>query len=131
MSNIEQMSEALMQSWGAKTLDALRRQARAGATGVAFDAIRAAGGQRLVIAIGVTKKVPLAVLQKAFPLVDGGAPEDWTRLTLIEATMRAAVGPGVVFKSLKNSSGELSDAILIAAEPRSIAIIERIFRLPK
>ena len=131
MSNIEQMSEALMQSWGAKTLDALRRQARAGATGVAFDAIRAAGGQRLVIAIGVTKKVPLAVLQKAFPLVDGGAPEDWTRLTLIEATMRAAAGPGVVFKSLKNSSGELSDAILIAAEPRSIAIIERIFRLPK
>jgi hypothetical protein len=131
MSNIEQMSEALMQSWGAKTLDALRRQARAGATGVAFDAIRAAGGQRLVIAIGVTKKVPIAVLQKAFPLVDGGAPEDWTRLTLIEATMRAAAGPGVVFKSLKNSSGELSDAILIAAEPRSIAIIERIFRLPK
>ena len=131
MSNIAQMSEALMQSWGAKTLDALRRQARAGATGVAFDAIRAAGGQRLVIAIGVTKKVPLAVLQKAFPLVDGGAPEDWTRLTLIEATMRAAAGPGVVFKSLKNSSGELSDAILIAAEPRSIAIIERIFRLPK
>jgi hypothetical protein len=131
MSNIEQMSEALMQSWGTKTLEGLRRQARAGATGVAFDAVRAAGGKRLVIAICATKKGPIAVLRKAFPLVDGGAPEDWTKQTLMEATMRAAVGPGVVFKSLKNSSGELSDAILIATEPRSIGIVERMFRLPK
>jgi hypothetical protein len=131
MSDIEQMSEALLQSWGAKTLEALRRQARAGATGVAFDAIRAAGGMRLVLAICVTKRVPIAMLRQAFPLVGGGAPEDWTKLTLLEITMRAAAGPGVVFKSLKDSSGGLSDAILIATEPRSIAILERIFRLPK
>ena len=131
MSNLEQMSEALVQSWGIKTLEALRRQAKAGATGVAFDAIRAAGGKRLVIAICVTKKVPFAVLRLAFPLVDGGAPEDWTKLTLLEITIRAAAGPGIVFKSLKNSAGELSDVILVSTEPRSIAIIERIFRLPK
>jgi hypothetical protein len=131
MSNLEQMSEALMQSWGTKTLEALRRQARAGATGVVFDAIRGAGGMRLVLAICVTKRAPIAVLRKAFPLVIHGAPEDWTKLTLLEITMRAAAGPGVVLKSLKNSAGELSDVILVSTEPRSIGIMERIFRLPK
>lgn len=131
MSNLEQMSEALMMSWGAKTLEALCRQARAAATGVAFDAIRTAGGKRLVIAICATKKGPIAVLRKAFPLAAGGAPEDWTKLTLLEVAMRAAAGPGVVLKSLKNNAGELSDVILVCTEPRSIAIVERLFRLPK
>lgn len=131
MSNIEQMTETLLQSWGAKTLDALRRQARAAATGVAYDAIRAAGGQRLVIAICVAKKTPIVMLRKAFDLADGGAPEDWTKLTLLELAMRAGTGRGFTFKSLKNSAGELSDVVLISTEPRSIAIIERVFVLPR
>jgi hypothetical protein len=131
MSNIEQMSEALLQSWGAKTLEALRRQAKAAATGVAYDAIRAAGGQRLIIAICVTKKNQIAALRKAFDLADGGAPEDWTKLTLLELAMRAGTGRGFTFRSLKNSAGELSDVVLVSAEPRSIAIIERVFVLPK
>lgn len=131
MSTIEQMTETLLQSWGAKTLEALRRQAKAAATGVAYDAIRAAGGKRLVIAICVTKKNQIAGLRKAFDLVDGGAPEDWTKLTLLELAMRAGTGRGFTFKSLKNSAGELSDVVLISTEPRSMAIIERVFGLPK
>ena len=131
MSNIELMTETLLQSWGVKTLEALRRQAKAAATGVAYDAIRAAGGQRLIIAICVTKKHQIAVLRKAFDLADGGAPEDWTKLALLELAMRAGTGRGFSVKSLKNSAGELSDVVLISAEPRSIAIIERVFRLPK
>jgi hypothetical protein len=131
MGNIEQMTETLLQSWGTKTLEALRQQAKAAVTGVAYDAIRAAGGQRLIIAIGVTKKQPIAVLRKAFDLVDGGAPEDWTKLTLLELAMRAGTGRGFTFNSLKNSAGELSDVVLISTEPRSIAIIERVFRLPR
>ena len=131
MSNIEQMGEAVMQSWGAKTLDALRRQARAAPSGVAFDAVRGAWGKRLILAICVTKKGPIAALRMALPLLDGGAPEDWTKLTLLEITTRAAAAAGVVFKSLKNSAGEVSDVLLVSAEPRSIAIIERVFRLPK
>lgn len=131
MSDLEQMGEALMMSWGAKTLEALRRQARAAATGVAFDAIRAAGGKRLVIAICATKKGPIAVLRNSFPLLAEGTPEDWTKLTLLELAMRAAAEPGVVLKSLKNHAGERSDVILVCTEPRSIAIVERMFRLPK
>lgn len=125
------MTETLLQSWGAKTLEALRRQARAAATGVAFDAIRAAGGQRLVIAIGVTKKTPIALLRRAFDLADSSAPEDWGKLALLELAMRAGTGRGFAFKSLKNSAGELSDVVLVTSEPRSIAAIERIFLLPK
>jgi hypothetical protein len=131
MSNIEQMSETLMQSWGTKTLEALRRQAKAAATGVVFEAIRGAEGKRLILIICVTKKDQIAALRKALPGVDDGAPEDWTKLTLLELAMRAAARPGLISKSLKNSAGELSDVILLSAEPRAIATIERVFAMPK
>ena len=49
MNNIEQMIDVLMKNWGTKTLESLRQQAKKEATGVMFDAIRIAGGQRVMV----------------------------------------------------------------------------------
>jgi hypothetical protein len=131
MSNIEQMGETLMKSWGAKTLEAFRQQAKAAPTGVVFDAIRSAERKRLMLVICATKKEQIAALEKAFQLAASGAPDDWTKLSLLEIAMRAAAVQGVFSKSLKNSAGEISDVILVSAEPHSIALIERMFSMPK
>jgi len=131
MNNIEQMSTLLIDQWGSKPLESLRRQAKSETTGIAFDAVRVAGGKRLMVVICVTTKDQIKLLQKAFDLVESGTAEDWTKLTLLEVAMRAAAGPGFAFESLKDHAGELSDLILISTEPRSMAIIERLFTMPK
>jgi len=131
MNSLDQATALLMEQWGTKTLEALRRQAKTEATGVAFDAIRVAGGKRLMVVICVTKKDQIAALQKVFDFAGGGAPEDWTKLTLLEIAIRAGAGPGFAFESLKDDAGEFSDIILISTEPRSMAMIERVFTMPK
>jgi len=131
MNSLEQATTLLMDQWGTKTLEALRQQAKAEPTGVMFDAIRVAGGKRVMLVICATKRDQIAVLQKAFDFADDGPPQDWTKLTLLEIAMRAAAGPGLGFESLRNDAGELSEVILISTEPRSMTMIERVFTMPK
>ena len=127
LDHLEQLSEAVLQSWGAKPLETLRAQAAAAPSGVAFDAIRGADGRRLLLALCAAKPAPLAGLRKAFPQAAGGAADDWRTLTLLEPTLLAGTGRGVAVRTHPNRSA----AIVVAAEPRAIANLERLFGLPR
>ena len=120
-----------MTQWGSKSMESLHKQAKTEPTGNAFESIRVAGGKRLMVVMCVTKKDQIALLKKAFNFVDGGAPEDWATLTLLEVAMRSVAGAGFAFEALKDSSGEISDLIFISTEPRSMAIIDGVFTMPK
>lgn len=131
MSNIEQLTDLVMKQWGSKSLESLRRQAKSEATGIAFDALRVAGGKRLMLVICVTKKDAIKLLEKAFDFADNGPAEDWTTLTLLEIAMRAVAGPGFAYEGIKDQTGGFSDIILISTEPRTMGVIEQIFTMPK
>lgn len=120
-----------MRTWGAKTLEDLRRQAKAQANGMVFEAIRGSAGCRLVIVVCVTKRELVKKLMAALSCADNGGSEDWSKAKVIEVALRAAVGSGLAFRALRDASGQISDLALVSAEPKSIAIIERFFRLPR
>jgi hypothetical protein len=128
---VDQVAKYLLENWGTKTLEALRMEAKAEQTGVMYDAIRIAGGRRLMIVICVTTKDQIATLRGLFDFADSGAPADWTKLTLLETVMRAQAGPGYAHESLRDETGDVSAIVLISAEPRSMAMIERVFGIPK
>ena len=101
------------------------------ATGIAFESIRIKDGKRSIIVMCVTGIDQITRLEKAFDLVDDNIIEDWNTLTLGDVAARAARGSGFCFEALRDESGRRSALVLIAAEPRSINILESAFSLPK
>ena len=120
-----------MGAWGAKTLSDLRSKAKTQASGMLFEAIRGTSGGRIVLLICVTRKEQIQKLMPALNCTGMGGSEDWTKTRVIEIALRAAAGPGLAFRALRDASGAISDLVLVSAEQKSISVIERFFRLPR
>jgi hypothetical protein len=131
MSNLVEFASQLAKTWGTKTLEELRVEAEHEATGIRYECIRADGGQRFIIVMCLTDMDQIARLERAIELVDDGLTEDWNTLTLGHVAIRTTLGDGFGFESLRDEYGRRSVVVLIAADPRSIHIIETVFELPR
>jgi hypothetical protein len=132
MSNIEQMATLLLNTWGKKSLEELRLEAEREVSGIAFEAIRAGGGQRFMLVLCATDIDQIALLERAFNFIDDGVAEDWNTLTLAHLALRLMRnGGGLKFESIRDEYGRRTALVLIAGEPDSIRIIEGIFNMPK
>ncbi len=126
---IDQAAEILMTQWNAKPLEGLRKQARAEATGIAYDAIREPGGPRLMMAMCITGQENIALIQKVFQFDNSSPDEDWTKLSLTDVTVRAMRGNGFAFEGLTDGNGAFTDILLVSTEPKSMRLIEKIYTL--
>ena len=131
MNAIEQMATMLLNTWAKKPLEELRIDAEREASGIAFESFRADGGQRFMIVLVATDVEQIALLEKAFELVDDGIVEDWNEITLADLAFRVMrKRGGLRFESLRDEYGRRSALALIAAEPGSVRLIETFFKMP-
>lgn len=127
----EQMFYLLQERWGSKTLGELHSQALLEKTGLMFDAVREAQGRRFLLAMCVTGSNEVAMLSKVFEFDFTGPTENWENFTLLEMCMRnVAGGGGLCFEPYKDSDGVASALVLMATDPKSMAILEKVFTLP-
>jgi hypothetical protein len=131
MSNLEEIAALLVKTWGTKTLEDFRVEAEHETNGTLFESLRADGGQRLIVVVCLTDPGQIKLIEDAVELVDNPNPEDWNALTLSTVAYRTAFGAGFGFESRRDDYGRRSALVLIAAEPRSMHIMETIFSLPK
>lgn len=128
--NLGKIADQVIAKWGTKPLEELRVQARAEPTGIAFDALRTPEGVRFILVLCITKPDLIASLQKVVVLEGANVSEDWTKLTVLEVVTRASKGAGFAFECLRSDSGAISDLMLISTEPRSMAMLQRLFKMP-
>lgn len=126
---IDHATQILTTQWNAKKLEGLRKQARTEATGIAYEAIREPGGQRIMMAMCITGQENITVIQKVFQFDNNSPDEDWTKLSLTDVTVRAMRGNGFAFEGLTDASGAFTDILLVSTEPKSMRLIEKIFTL--
>lgn len=132
MHHLIEFASQLAKNWGTKTLEDLRIEAEREATGIAFESIRADGGQRFVVILCATDIDQIARLERAFNFVDDPDSEDWSTVSLATLAVRMMRnGGGLRFESLRDEYSRRSALALIAADPDSIRMIEAVFEMPK
>lgn len=130
MTNIDELVSLITKRWGGRTLQQLREEALLDPNRSVFEAIRAEGGQRMVVMVCLTARGHILEVEQAFDLVDDGNAEDWNTLTLVEVFARTVRAGGFCFEAVRDEEGRRVAVVLIATEPRSIAKLELLGNLP-
>jgi len=130
MRNIEEIAAELAKRWFGKTLEDFRIEAEKAPGGVAFESVRAQDGRRFITLVCIADIDEIARVEQELQLVDDNIIEDWNTLSLADLVVRTFLGGELRFESRRDEFGRRSALVLIAADPRSIRIIERLFVLP-
>lgn len=129
-NDLDRVLDKISEVWTTKTLEDLRREAEKEDTGVKFDSFRAAAGQRFVIILCATGSAQIERLERVFDFGDDEKIEDWSTLTLGMLLARAVPAARLLFESRRDSRGRRNAVALIAAEPDSIRMLEKLFTMP-
>ena len=127
--NFDETVAHLLVTWGKKTLCDFREEAEREFNGTVFDGLRMPDGTRPMLAMCLTGDHQISLLERVMDLSDSFTREDWTLMTLADLLSAAASGAGVCVKSIRGDNGRPSAVVLMAADPRSISILEKLFGL--
>jgi len=132
MNPIEQISAGMYERWSKMTLGELRFAASSEPTGIAFESMRAAGGQRMILVVCLTDTGPIRIVEKAFQLTTGGPPfRDWLSGTILEMVTKTIEGNGVSYEDMRDNDDQRSAIVLCTCRPDVIALLEKLFTFPK
>ncbi len=126
---MEEILRWLDETWGAKTLAELREETFAEPTGLVYTSLRLSPGSRVALLLCATGDDWLDLLTRIFDFDSKGKSEDWTELTVFDVTVRTIKGSGIGFEDCFDGEGKRSAIVLIATEPRSIEILEKVLGL--
>lgn len=130
MQDLAKFINAVNEQWSTKYLDELRYEAAGEDSGIAFDAVRAEGGQRMFMVCCFTDETTIRGLEKYFTLGDEGKPADWSKLSLGEFLMRCPPTGGLAYDDYRDGQGRRVALAFAAAGPEAIGIFEKIFSFP-
>ncbi len=108
--------------WCHKTLAQLRDEARAEKTGIAFDALRVAGGPRLMLVACITGDQAPRLLRH-ITLVEELPRADWATLSLFDFAVRARSTGKLAFEIERDDSSMVSALAISAADPCSVSTL--------
>jgi hypothetical protein len=131
INNREQIAKHLAKTWGVKTLSELRNQAAKEFNGTIFESLRFANGRRCLLIFCVTGEHEIELLSRISKSSEMREPLDWSAVTLGVMVMQTALGEGFRCETERDDVGATTSILLIASEPRSIAILEEVFNLPR
>ncbi len=126
--NVEQIAKQLAATWGTKTLAEFRDEAAKEMNGTLFETLKA-GDQRLIIAACFTGEHEIGILSRTFDFSQRGKPADWSTEVLGDVVMRTATGSGFSYEAERDTATRFKSVLLIAADPRSIRILETVLGL--
>jgi hypothetical protein len=129
---MKQLASTLSNTWGKTSLEEHRIQADRDENGIAFEAIRADDGNRLMIVLCATDIDQIALLEKNFDFVDDRVARKWNALSLVHLAMHLMQnGGGLRFMSRRDEYGRRNALALVAIDPAPIHIVETVFKLPR
>jgi len=131
MNLVDQMTDIIMKTWETKTLADFRKKALLETNGIVFESLRAENGPRFLLVICVTSPEQVAKLEQTLVIATDTPPVDWSCATVGELLVRTAKGTGLSYEDLHDHEGKRTSIVLCATAPKSIAILEKIFNLPK
>jgi len=125
-----EMMRALRARWQGVTLAAFKEEASKELNGTAFDALRPAGGPRVILVVCATGEHEISLIEKAIKLDDSGEPWDWKSVSLFEMIVKTEEGDGLSYQDLKGRDGKRAAVTLCATRPDKIKILEILFNFP-
>jgi len=128
MTPIDAIAAQLQKEWGGETLSSLCAEAKLQLNGTAYHALRPAPGLRAVLLFCITGKHELKKLGK-IPASGALGFEDWSRVSLFEAVTRTIQLGGFVHDFDRREAQGNTPVVLIAADPKSVATLEKMFGL--
>jgi hypothetical protein len=130
MNAVDQITGLLREKWGTKTLAAFRDEAAKEFNGTLFESVREQNGIRIMLVICLTGQHEIETLKIAFRLDESGKPADWGSTTVTDVVICTMQGSGLSYQAEYDTKGRPTAVLLISTEPRSMKILERLFRLP-
>jgi len=127
MSPLEEQAAAVARAWSQKTLEDVRAEAVLAATGIAFDAVRLADGQRIAMVVCVTDMDQIARVVRVLGMELGEDAPDWGALTLAALGILSCERATLIFEPCFDEYKRCSALALIAATPDSIRTLDVIF----
>jgi len=110
------------------TLADFRRKAAKELNGTAWQALRAAGQPRRLLAVCMTGEYEIAKL-RSLPTT-AHQPVDWDNTYLIEPVLLGLMTGALIYQEERSPENRLISVLFISAEPRSISHLEQWFNLP-
>ena len=129
MTNTEEIAAQLADAWGAKTLSEFRNEAAKELNGTSFVSLRTQNGPRHVLAFCLTGEHEIAQAKKKFRLTKRST-FNWKQTTLPKLAARAMFQGGFICDVEVGPDKRLTALVLMATDPRSIAVLEKAFNLP-
>ena len=129
MTNLEDIATLLADHWGAKTLAEFRREAARELNGTAFVSLRTENSPRHVLAFCLTGEHEITQVKKKFKLRKRAA-FNWKKTTLPKLAARAVFEGGFIYDAEISRDNRLAALVMMATDPRSIALLEKAFNLP-
>jgi hypothetical protein len=124
----EALAQQMPVPWTWRTLRALRDQALIAADGVAHDAVKDAGGRRVVMLLCITNPEQINRIERVLGVaVEADPSRDWERATLFETALRTALEGGFTYESMRGEGGARTAIALCAAGQKGMRVIESFF----
>jgi len=128
---IDAAAQTIMSKWGNKTLSMLHDEAIHDASGMAFESIRVAEGERIFLVLCATRHDDIEKLEGVFDFEGDGDRSDWQTCTLADMVLNTGYGTGLSYEALIISKGERLAIALCAANPNAVKVLQAVLTFPE